>query len=353
VDVQVMQIYEDNVLQFLQFNDLPGSNSLNYVGKVVYESKVNLDDSKELNLNKWNRHAIDLAKLIDTQPGAIYRINVRFRKEYSLYECNSDTLPRREREYNILQNIDYSKLWNYYLYYSYSGREENTPCYDYYFVSNGGISSNVIASDMGLTAKRGTDGSMLIAVTDLKTARPLPDVPLDVYNFQQQLFKTLSTDANGFAAFESEEMPFVIMAKKGKQRGYLRVHNEPLSLSKFDIAGKSYHKGVKGFMYADRGVWRPGDSIYVNFILEDKLNALPKNYPLVFELTDPRGQVASKIVNNTSVNGFYKFHTFTPLNAPTGEYQARVNVGGVVFQQPIQVETVVPNRLKIISDFEG
>jgi uncharacterized protein YfaS (alpha-2-macroglobulin family) len=352
VDIQVVQIFEDNVLQFLQYNDIQESNSLEYVGRVVYESKVDLDTNKELNLNKWNRHGIDLSKLIDPQPGAIYRINIRYRKQYSLYECDADTL-QRKNESDILFQPSNTKLWDYYRYYKFNGTEKNTPCEDYFYINAQGITSNVLASDMGITAKRGTDGSMLVAVTDLKTTQRLSDIQLEVYNFQKQIFKTLSTDGNGFATFESEEMPFVIMAKKGRQRGYLRLRNTPLSLSKFDVAGQNYHKGVKGFIYTERGVWRPGDSLFVNFLLEDKLKVLPANYPLVFELTDPRGQLVTRIMNNSGINGFYKFHTATDLNAPTGDYTAKINVGGVFFQQVLKVETVVPNRLKIAADFEG
>jgi uncharacterized protein YfaS (alpha-2-macroglobulin family) len=59
------------------------------------------------------------------------------------------------------------------------------------------------------------------------------------------------------------------------------------------------------------------------------------------------------MVNDSGINGFYKFHTATDLNAPTGDYLAKVNVGGVFFQQVLKVETVVPNRLKLTTDFEG
>jgi hypothetical protein len=41
--------------------------------------------------------------------------------------------------------------------------------------------------------------------------------------------------------------------------------------------------GLKGFIYGDRGVWRPGDP-YTTFILEDKLKTLPADHPVEFEL---------------------------------------------------------------------
>ena len=43
----------------------------------------------------------------------------------------------------------------------------------------------------------------------------------------------------------------------------------PQSVSKYDVDGMRLQKGLNGFIYTDRGVWRPGDSIYVGFILND------------------------------------------------------------------------------------
>ena len=79
--------------------------------------------------------------------------------------------------------------------------------------------------------------------------------------------------------------PFILIAKKGDQRGYLKMRDgESLSLSKFDVSGSQVKKGVKGFIYAERGVWRPGDSIYLSFVLEDADRVLPSNHPVKFKL---------------------------------------------------------------------
>ena len=72
--------------------------------------------------------------------------------------------------------------------------------------------------------------------------------------------------------------PYLLIAKHGDQRGYLRLDDgSSLSLSKFDVSGKIVEKGIKGFIYGERGVWRPGDTLYVMFILEDEENIIPEN----------------------------------------------------------------------------
>lgn len=91
--------------------------------------------------------------------------------------------------------------------------------------------------------------------------------------------------------------------------------------------------------------------MFLNFILEDKKNSLPPNHPVQFELLNPQGQVYKKIMKTTSFDGFYSFITSTDKNSPTGNWMARVKVGGVWFTKTIKVETVMPNRLKIKLDF--
>ncbi|MBI2967201.1 MAG: hypothetical protein HYY40_05240, partial [Bacteroidetes bacterium] len=72
---------------------------------------------------------------------------------------------------------------------------------------------------------------------------------------------------------------------------------------------------------------------------------------MIFELFNPRGQQAKKIVKTENVNGFYNFSTATNSDAPTGNWNASVQVGGVYFSKTLKIETVMPNRLKIKLDF--
>src|SRR5690606_24297607 len=129
---------------------------------------------------------------------------------------------------------------------------------------------------------------------------------------------------------------------------YIKLNDgNALSVSKFDVAGVELQKGIKGFIYGERGVWRPGDTIHLNFILNDKKNPVPQQHPVVFELSDPYGKVIDKKTSVNSIGGFFNFSTTTDPEAPTGNYMAKVKVGGAVFTKNIKVETIKPNRLKI------
>lgn len=363
VDVHIMKVFEKNILQFLQVNRIDGNYEMHRVGKNILRKNVTLENTGVTDLGKWNRYTLDLAKLINTEPGAIYQIKLSFKKSYSTYSCDgeetsSDEMTDLEEEADDIPDTYYYEDGyyyedeDYYYYGDYNWEERDNPCSSSYYRSNRDIKKNVLASDLGLIAKRGSDKNTVVLVTDIKTTQPMSGVLIELYDFQQQLIGTATTAADGKAVIPTKEQAYALIAKNGNQRGYLRLQDgESLSVSQFDVSGEFVQKGLKGFLYGERGVWRPGDSLYLTFVLEDKNKLLPPSHPVVFELQNPQGQIVNRLVRSSSTDGFYSFATATSADAPTGNWTGRIKVGGTTFTQPIKIETVKPNRLKINLDF--
>jgi uncharacterized protein YfaS (alpha-2-macroglobulin family) len=138
------------------------------------------------------------------------------------------------------------------------------------------------------------------------------------------------------------------VADSGSDRGYLRLgEGNALPVSHFDVGGETVQKGLKGAIYGERGVWRPGDALPLTFVVHDRDGTLPENHPATLELLDPRGRVAQTLVNAKPTDGFYRFDARTAADAPTGNWTARVSLGGATFTHRLKVETVMPNRLRI------
>jgi uncharacterized protein YfaS (alpha-2-macroglobulin family) len=369
VDVSIIKIYEDNIPQYFQTNDIDGGNELRRVGRPVVEKTIRLDANKGVNLHKKNRFMLDLDKLIRTEPGAIYRVVIGFRKAYSLYNCNAGGPLKGEEdgdEYGYDGEGGYSDgsisdddddFWSRYDNYypeGYNWSDKDNPCTTSYFTKRRWATRNIIASNIGLIAKRGTDNSMVVIATDILTAKPLSGIELNLQDYQKQVIMKVTTDGYGMAKFDMKRKPYLLVAKRGEERGYLKIDDgNALPLTRFDIGGDEVQKGLKGFIYAERGVWRPGDSIYVSFILEDKGKKLPPEMPVEFNFYNPMGQLYSRITRTKSVDGFYSFHTATQTTDVTGNWTAKIKVGGATFTKSIKVETIMPNRLKINLDFRG
>ncbi len=358
VDVKVVKIFESNVLQFLQVNSIDGNAELRRVGRPIVQKMVSLENSGVADLGRWNRFSIDLAEYLKAEPGAIYQVTINFKRRYASFACEGATgesLPEATFDTQDWSSVEEESYWDSYsdYYYpdDYNWRDREDPCTNSYYVDKA-ISRNVIASDLGIIAKSGNGGKTTVVVNDLKTTAPLSNVSVELYDFQQQVIGSGQTDSDGKVEILSKQKPFMLAAKNGEQRGYLRLYDgESLSLSNFDVGGEAVRDGLKGVVYGERGVWRPGDSLYLSFVLEDKMSMLPPSHPVVLELQNPQGQITNRLVRSNGENGFYRFATATEPDAPTGNWIARVKVGGTSFSQPLKIETVKPNRLKINLDF--
>lgn len=362
VDVTVIKIYENNILQFLQTNDIDGGSNLRQVGKPIVRKRVRLDKFNILDFGIWNRFSLDLSEIISPEPGAIYRIELNFRKQYSLYQCDADDeeeATNEDAEIDWDEELEVSNWDAYdgnsdgyddYYYYDY-WEDRNDPCKKAYY-RNKKVSRNIIASDLGMIAKQSQNGTLNVYLTDLQTTEPKANVSVEVYDYQQQLLANGQTDNEGKITLPNIKKPYFAIAKLNKQRAYLKLQDgSSLSMSKFNIAGEEVNKGIKGFIYGERGVWRPGDKIYTTFILKDDKNNIPEGHPIVFEFKNPQGQIVKKEVQTKNNTGFYSFHTETEKDAITGNYNLKVSVGAVDFNKTIKIETIKPNRLKIALDF--
>ena len=356
VDVEVVKIYTNNIMTFLQNEEIESNYGIRRVGRLIYRQTVRLDGNKSLNLHQWQNFSIDLKGLFKQERGAIYNIRLSFRKAYSLYDKSE------AGEFEILSGLtaDDRDVWdkNYsyifreapdYDWYEYSWAERDDPSKDsYYMSSNCYVEHNLMASNIGLIVKRAEGDKLWCSVSNIMTAAPMSGVKVTAYNYQMREIGSAYTNEQGFADFNADGNPFVVTASNGTSTTYLKINGgHELSTSRFNVGGKSIPNGVKGFVYGERGVWRPGDNIYLTLVVEDKQRTLPKNHPVTMELYTPQGQIYDKQTLTQSVDGIYVFTTTTTTDAPTGRWDARFMVGGQTFHHAVLVETIKPNRLKI------
>ena len=305
--------------------------------------------------------------MIQKDPGAIYRVELSFDKAYSLYKCeDSDekidyTLPQEdpsklaaaaEKEAAYWDGFSGSRSSNY-DYSEYNWRDRENACTPSYFINTRPVGANILATNIGAVIKKGTENRYFVALSDILTTEPISNATIAFYNFQQQEIANEKSDSQGVAFVDVKSQAAFAIVSKGAQRTYLKLNEgSALSLSKFNVAGKKIKKGLKGFIYGERGVWRPGDTIHTFFVLDDHSNPLPKAHPIKMEVTDPHGKLHFSEVTSEGTNGFYRFDIPTDSGDVTGNWNARVRVGGITFNKTLKVETVKPNRLKIKLDFE-
>ena len=375
VDLKIIRIYENNVLMFLQDNSMSNnasSHQLRRAGRLVYKKTLRLDTDPTKDISSWENYSLDMTGLVKQQPGAIYRIELSFKREYSNYcddEENGNAIKGAvdltsmatndlaatdeddaywdSAETYFYDNYDMSIDWD-----EYDWSETDNPCHPtYYMQTRRKAITNVLASNLGMIAKSNSNNTIWVTVTNLLDTKPVAGAKVTAYNFQLQPIMTGSTDENGFTVFSLKNKPFVLVAESGDQKAYLRmVNGEENMLSRFDVGGVELKKGLKGYIYGERGVWRPGDTLHLAFMLEDREGKIPANHPVSLEIYNPQGQFYKKLISTSGAKGLYTFNVATKADDPTGLWNGYVKVGGATFHKGLRIEAIKPNRLKINLD---
>ena len=378
VDVRIIKIFEDNVLQFLQDNDFQSTNeyALKRVGRWIAKQTITLQNDGMENDGRWKAYSIDLSKFFKADAGAIYRVELSIKKDYSLFNCDNYTNVENAEDdyYNQYYEDDYyggnyngsttededlreEEYWDNLIYsyknYNYNWNEQNNPCHDAYYNEDRVVAQNLLASNLGVIVKQGSNNTYYFAVSNILDTKPESGAMVRLFNYQQQEIGKVTTDSEGLISLKIDKVATFAIVTKGKNTTYIKLDDgNSLSLSKFDVSGNSLQRGLKGYIYGERGVWRPGDSLFLTFMLNDNDNKLPKGHPVKMEISDPNGKLVYKNISTQGINNFFRFIVPTNTEDKTGSYSAKVSVGGASFYKSLRIETVKPNRLKIKIDFE-
>ncbi|MCR5709331.1 MAG: alpha-2-macroglobulin [Bacteroidales bacterium] len=317
VRVRVKRIYENNVLQFLQSNRLNEADS--YTGDVartVLDTTLVLGESNSAKLRNLNTYGLHVADLIKVQRGAIYKLEIR----------GVDPLAEFKDEYHYESD---------YWFGSYS---------DY-----GNRSRNLLVSDLSVIAKHSDKGEYTVFVTDIISAQPVSGAKVTLYNDVNQPIAEGTTGSGGkFTCNVPDDEARTAIISKGDDKSYLSfAYGSALSMSSFEVDGNASRQGQKGFIFGERGVWRPGDDVHIVFISMLDEGVLPAGHPVTAVLRNPQGQTITTLVNNNGFDGMYAFNFPTSPDAPTGNWEVSVTAGGQTWSKTVKIEAVKPNNIVI------
>lgn len=212
----------------------------------------------------------------------------------------------------------------------------------------------VIITDLGIVAK--VSGQELrVYINSLKDLKPVKDVEVKLLSRNNQVLLEGVTDSKGRAVFkdyaEKTEgfSPMVVTARKGKDFSFMRLGNSRIDMGDFDVGGRPPVDKYEAFLYTDRGVYRPGDTLHLAAIIRDSERKIPPDFPFKVEINDP-GQTEFEIFRGeVGSSGSDEFELYLPHYSKTGVYNARVlvadsiEIGRVNFK----VEEFMPQRMKV------
>jgi len=336
VHLEIIKVFESNLGQFLQEQDLDGSRRRsqgfrfeNRVGVSVADTELVIGAQK----NQWLQNSLDLRNILKLEPKGLFLLSLRFERKDMIYgDIGEDDGENSRTRY-------------------YGSDYYNDPYSPGYVYRHGRAYKPVILSDIGLMHLAG-DNTHIVYATDIVSSEPMADVKVTLRTYQNQILATGKTDANGKVAFQNiSEKVFYIAGEKGEQRSVVKSNAMGWNLSTFDTGGaESTSSGLRAFLYTERGVYRPGDEINFAAIIRNDEGTFPENHPVTLKVFNPKNQKVHEETNRDGTDGFYHFNIQTKEEDLTGDWRAVLKAGGSTFEHTLKIETVVPYRLKVQID---
>ena len=216
----------------------------------------------------------------------------------------------------------------------------------------------VCASDIGLSLLLDEDGGIAHAwVTTLSTGAPRAGVKVALRSDRNELLGEAVSDATGIARikFDTKKKPIALV---GSDPGDGDLTFLPIA-SKSNVnvlhAGKAFfvNEGeYEAFLFTDRGIFRPGETVFLQALLRDNRAEAPsKVFPVELLVEKPDGRLFRKMTIMSDARGSLKAEITIPEFLPTGRYTAKVRTPGkdgkVLGDVTFLVESFVPPQIKV------
>ena len=205
-------------------------------------------------------------------------------------------------------------------------------------------------SDIGLHL-RSYGKTTFVHAASLKSGAPINGVDLSVLDEKGESVVAGKTDENGNAQLDySLNSTHVLVGKSGRDVSLLPFNQPALDLSDFAVSGRK-ETWFDVFAWADRDLYRPGETIALSALLRDHDGNPIKPQPLFVTLKQPDGRdFATAQLDPKDLNYFEWSHVI-PADAPTGRWQVEFRTDpkskeaaqGLTFR----IEEFLPERLKL------
>jgi uncharacterized protein YfaS (alpha-2-macroglobulin family) len=227
----------------------------------------------------------------------------------------------------------------------------------------------ILVTDLGLIAKKELDGSQVIYVQSIHTGLPVAGATVEVIAKNGQAIFSQITDANGRVSFtkldglQRERSPILYIVKKAGDLSFLPInrYDRNLDYSRFDVGGIANAvstDSLNAYLFSDRGIYRPGDTMHIGMIVKTATWAKALDgLPLQAEVLDARGLVVKTQMVKLGAGGFNELEYKTLETSPTGAYNINLYSvkDGNAYQQlgsvTVKVQEFQPDRMKVKALF--
>lgn len=209
-------------------------------------------------------------------------------------------------------------------------------------------------SDIGLIVKQEND-KMYVFANSIRNATPIKNVKVSFISTNNQQIYTAETNGDGEAVFDhmKEKAPGfnvgLVAAKYGDEYSFIWLDQSRIETSRFDVGGRSTNAtGLNAWIYAERNLYRPGETIHASAIVRNERWELPGAMPVKLKLLMPNGKEFATRRNTLNEQGSTEASFEIPHTALTGTYVLQAFTGNDVLlaSYNFSIEDFMPDRIK-------
>ncbi|WP_119304461.1 alpha-2-macroglobulin family protein [Dongia deserti] len=213
-----------------------------------------------------------------------------------------------------------------------------------------------VVSDLGLTSFVSDEG-LLVQVRSLQTAQAVAGVAVALLARNNKELARVASDADGFARFD----PGMVRGKGGNRAAaiyaygadgefsFVNLEGPALDLSDRGVGGRQIPGPLDVFAYAERGIYRPGETANVVFLLRDDHARAASALPLIVKILSPDGVEIDRRTLTDQGGGSYVLNLALPMTAKSGQWTATAQAspdGATIGSTSFEVGDFVPPRIE-------
>ena len=229
----------------------------------------------------------------------------------------------------------------------------------------------IIITDLGIVVKDSSTSQHNVFVSDISKEQPVENAIVEVLGKNGLPILTAETNKEGlavipdFSDFQNEKEAVIYKVSKGDDLSFLPIdkNDRRLNFSRYDVGGhydqKSGEYELKGSVFSDRGIYRPGETAYFGIILRQNDLTVPAQLPLVVEINNPSGDMVATADIRTDHLGLMSYEYKVAETAPTGMYvfdlyvKNKNNNKFFITSTQFKVDEFLPDNLRIKADWEN
>src|ERR1700731_3410272 len=222
---------------------------------------------------------------------------------------------------------------------------------------DGGLATQwFIVSDLGLTAFSGNDG-IHVFVNSLASTDAVGKAEVRLVARNNEILATRKTDDSGHVLFEAGlargegGLSPAMLTVTGEKADYafLSLKTDAFDLSDRGVAGRAVPSGADAFVYAERGVYRSNETVYLTALLRDGQGNAVTGGPLTLVIERPDGVEFRRAVLADQGAGGRSLSVALNSAVPTGTWRVRAFTdpkGSAVGETTFMVEDYIPERIE-------